>query len=1039
MKIIIISFSLLLINAILFAQTEIGGIYDTNTVLTLSNSPYILVSSINVRGSVLSIESGVEIKLDGNPIYIDPHFVVDDGSIVSYTSAAIIADGVTFTGNGYIQLNKTPYDLPSDVTVGGTISNCSFENVKFFATSNTTTVISNCILNNISGYELTAFALSSGSKVTVENCTIKNYNYPFYIQNDTQSCEITNPKLIGNNISECNNEAILYSARLVEDFTLIDYGYPYHLYGLGIEIWGCSLTIPNSMSIGLNEHNIKIDPHFVVDDGGIVSYTSAAIIADGVTFTGNGYIQLNGTSHDLPSDVTVGGTISNCSFENVKFFATSNTTTVISNCILNNISGYELTAFALSSGSKVTVENCTIKNYNYPFYIQNDTQSCEITNPKLIGNNISECNNEAILYSARLVEDFTLIDYGYPYHLYGLGIEIWGCSLTIPNSMSIGLNEHNIKIDPHFVVDDGGIVSYTSAAIIADGVTFTGNGYIQLNGTSHDLPSDVTVGGTISNCSFENVKFFAASNTTTVINNCSLNNTNSFGNFAFYFSGGSTVTVENCIIGNFINGIVIAFNGATPNIINSDFLNINDYGIENNSSYSISAVNNYWGHETGPTHTSNPSGQGCKVSDNVDFNPWANELINTDKINTIEVVGQTIKDNLKAELEENEDQNLLQKIFDSIVKQVPGGFDYTTDVDINFEFSNNESILDVKCHVVSPDDPNYEEFVKLNRNEDGSFSENIKVQPLAPLDVNSFFDLLGYFAKGASLSPFPTQIGITAPKVIIDRIDLTLSIGASQTIEVDIELPRYDRYIEEQINKYASLGYTGFTKYEMFSPADILIEDESGKKLGVSEGTHYLEIPNSVSTGDDEPEVIALFGNDEYDLFIFGTGEGTFDLHYFQTEMGNDNIGNFIIYEDVPVTPSMICSTSVSYNSENYNLFVDIQGDGTFDSTIIPTSVTDIEETFYYNVIIYEFSLQQNYPNPFNPTTKINYALPKASFVTLKIFDLLGKEIVTLIDRTQQSGRYDITFDASKLPSGMYIYQLVAGNFNQSKKMILIK
>jgi photosystem II stability/assembly factor-like uncharacterized protein len=85
------------------------------------------------------------------------------------------------------------------------------------------------------------------------------------------------------------------------------------------------------------------------------------------------------------------------------------------------------------------------------------------------------------------------------------------------------------------------------------------------------------------------------------------------------------------------------------------------------------------------------------------------------------------------------------------------------------------------------------------------------------------------------------------------------------------------------------------------------------------------------------------------------------------------------------------------------------------------------------------FSLSQNYPNPFNPTTKINFALPKSGFVTLKIYDMLGREIKTLLNELLKPGTYETTFDASALSSGIYFYTLSAGNYKETKRMTLIR
>jgi hypothetical protein len=85
------------------------------------------------------------------------------------------------------------------------------------------------------------------------------------------------------------------------------------------------------------------------------------------------------------------------------------------------------------------------------------------------------------------------------------------------------------------------------------------------------------------------------------------------------------------------------------------------------------------------------------------------------------------------------------------------------------------------------------------------------------------------------------------------------------------------------------------------------------------------------------------------------------------------------------------------------------------------------------------FVLEQNYPNPFNPTTVMSYQLPVASEVSLKLFDVLGKEVATLVNERQEAGAYNYTLNASNLSSGVYFYRLQAGNFVQTKKMMLVK
>jgi len=86
-----------------------------------------------------------------------------------------------------------------------------------------------------------------------------------------------------------------------------------------------------------------------------------------------------------------------------------------------------------------------------------------------------------------------------------------------------------------------------------------------------------------------------------------------------------------------------------------------------------------------------------------------------------------------------------------------------------------------------------------------------------------------------------------------------------------------------------------------------------------------------------------------------------------------------------------------------------------------------------------EFALYQNYPNPFNPSTTVKYQIPELSFVTLKVYDVVGSEIVTLVNEEKLIGNYEVEFDADRLSSGIYFYRLQAGSFVETKKMILLK
>ncbi len=83
--------------------------------------------------------------------------------------------------------------------------------------------------------------------------------------------------------------------------------------------------------------------------------------------------------------------------------------------------------------------------------------------------------------------------------------------------------------------------------------------------------------------------------------------------------------------------------------------------------------------------------------------------------------------------------------------------------------------------------------------------------------------------------------------------------------------------------------------------------------------------------------------------------------------------------------------------------------------------------------------MSQNYPNPFNPETKINFIIPSTGLVSLKVFDVLGKEVASLVNEVRNAGVHEVTFNASSLSSGTYFYRIETGNFVKTKKMMVLK
>lgn len=131
------------------------------------------------------------------------------------------------------------------------------------------------------------------------------------------------------------------------------------------------------------------------------------------------------------------------------------------------------------------------------------------------------------------------------------------------------------------------------------------------------------------------------------------------------------------------------------------------------------------------------------------------------------------------------------------------------------------------------------------------------------------------------------------------------------------------------------------------------------------------------------------------------------------------------------------CPDSVQYrirakdNTQKYSMYSDVVSNTYYFYKIIPTDNTA--------KVPDRFALMQNFPNPFNPTTVLAYSLPEDVHVSLSVFDVLGREVLKLVDQFQKAGRYTATLDAGQLASGVYIYRIQAGTFTDVKRMLLLK
>ncbi len=219
-----------------------------------------------------------------------------------------------------------------------------------------------------------------------------------------------------------------------------------------------------------------------------------------------------------------------------------------------------------------------------------------------------------------------------------------------------------------------------------------------------------------------------------------------------------------------------------------------------------------------------------------------------------------------------------------------------------------------------------------------------------------------------------------------------------------------------------------FITTDLCAPVNNPVPANNSENIPVDIGTLVWEDP-----GNSDEHVI-LFSTDSLSLLTYGPviSEISENLHYEFVNGPND----YIDIDDFFGQP-----TSLSLNTKYYWKVYSVCSRGRIvTETPIWNFTTQISTGINIsNEIPTEYNLFQNFPNPFNPTTMIKYSVPTREFVSLKIYDVLGNEIADLVNENKEAGNYEVSFDASNYPSGLYIYSITAGSFNQVRKMMLLK
>jgi hypothetical protein len=173
--------------------------------------------------------------------------------------------------------------------------------------------------------------------------------------------------------------------------------------------------------------------------------------------------------------------------------------------------------------------------------------------------------------------------------------------------------------------------------------------------------------------------------------------------------------------------------------------------------------------------------------------------------------------------------------------------------------------------------------------------------------------------------------------------------------------------------------------------------------------------------------------------YIFDTSYDSTGVMYDSTKGGINLLPN--LNNRTPIPCQWLLQLATRNHIEPYSYPVTLKITPTYpissqtEIVFNPTNVVGIDK----EIVPSEFKLFQNYPNPFNPTTAISYTLSAVRDVSLKVFDVLGREIVTLVNERQEEGEYTVKWDAAEFSSGVYFYQLRAGEFVQTKKMVIVR
>ena len=287
------------------------------------------------------------------------------------------------------------------------------------------------------------------------------------------------------------------------------------------------------------------------------------------------------------------------------------------------------------------------------------------------------------------------------------------------------------------------------------------------------------------------------------------------------------------------------------------------------------------------------------------------------------------------------------------------------------------------------------------------------------------------FTSAALITGSDVTLTGSATDVWIFQIAQTLTVG--DDIEVILTGGALASNIFWQVGTSATLGTTSVFKGTIMADQSISLNNLAtveGRMLAFT-GAVTL-VSNTISTDFIVPVELVSFSSSVY---------GNNIQLSWQTASEINNQG-FEIYRN-GIKIAFVDGKGTTTEKQDYS-FVDkdlISGIYNYRLKQLDFDGTHrvVGELSVYLTLPEQFSLEQNYPNPFNPSTTINFSIPASGLVTLKVFNVLGSEVATLVNEQKEPGSYQVEFDSNNYSAGIYFYNLQAGNFIETRKMILLK